>query len=103
MEFDKEKVKLKIAISNMKEEAGVAMVNKNRNILKTIITTIMSIAIGTGVVFAGTIVYENIWKEPEKIELSTNDFEELSKITEESKKENISEEEAKQIAINHKI
>lgn len=59
---------------------------------------IMAIGVGaffiSGAVFAGTKVYENIWKEPEKIEIVT------SIVTPEASKENISEEEAKQIAIN---
>lgn len=73
MEFNKDKVKLKIAISKMKEENDVVMENKTKNIFKTIITTILSIVVGTGVVFAGTIVYENVWKEPKKFN-SYNDL-----------------------------
>ena len=92
MEFDENKIKMKIAISKLKEE-DIVMENKTRSIIKAIITTIVTLLIGTGVVYAGTIVYEKIWKTPEKIQFSTE-------ITEEIKKENITEEEAKQIAIN---
>ena len=44
--------------------------------------------------FAGTKIYEKIWKEPEKIQIVTD------VLIPEAQKENISEEEAKQIAIN---
>ena len=94
-----EKVKMKIAISNVKEE-DIVMENKTKGILKTVATALAGIVLSTGVVFAGTMVYENIWKTPEKIQLSSGDFEEITKITEESKKENMSEEKAKEIAIN---
>lgn len=66
MEFNKDKVKLKIAISKMKEENDVVMENKTNKFLKTIITALTTLAVGTGVVFASTIVYENVWKEPKK-------------------------------------
>lgn len=100
MKFDKNKVKFKIAISKIKEENDIVMENKTKGIFKTVVTALAGIVLSTGVVFAGTMVYENIWKTPEKIQLSSGDFEEITKITEESKKENMSEEKAKEIAIN---
>ena len=100
MEFDKNKVKFKIAISKIKEENDIVMENKTKGIFKTVATALAGIVLSTGVVFAGTMVYENIWKTPEKIQLSSGDFEKITKITEESKKENMSEEKAKEIAIN---
>ena len=100
MDFDKNKIKTKIAISKIKEENDIVMENKTKGILKTVATALAGVILSTGVVFAGTMVYENIWKTPEKIELSSGDFEEITKITEESKKENMSEEKAKEIAIN---
>lgn len=103
MEFDKNKVKLKIAVSKIKEESDIVMENKAKGIFKTIVTVIAGMLLSTGVVFAGTKVYENIWRTPEKIQLSSGDFEEMTKITEESKKENMLEEEAKEIAINKLI
>ena len=87
-----EKVQMKVAISNVKEE-DIVMENKTKNIFKAIITTITTLLLGSGVVYAGTIVYEKIWKTPEKVNFSLE-------ITEETKKENITEEEAKEIAIN---
>ena len=100
MDFNKNKIKTKIAISKIKEENDIVMENKTKGILKTVATALAGVILSTGVVFAGTMVYENIWKTPEKIELSSGDFEEITKITEESKKKNMSEEKAKEIAIN---
>ena len=94
MEFDKNKVRLKIAISKIKEENDIVMENKTKNIFKIVSTAVAGMVLSTGIVFAGTKVYENIWKEPEKIEIVT------SVLTPESEKENISEQDAKQIAIN---
>lgn len=91
MDFDKNKIKMKIAISKIKEE-DMVMENKTKNAVKAIVITITSLLLGTGVVYAGTIVYEKIWKTPEKINFSLE-------ITEEVKQENITEEEAKKIAI----
>ncbi len=92
MEFDKNKIKMKIAISKIKEE-DVVMENKTKNVIKVIVTTVTSLLLGTGIVYAGTIVYEKIWKTPEKVEPTIE-------ITEESKQENITEDDAKKIAID---
>lgn len=94
MEFDKNKVKFKIAISKIKEENDIVMENKTKNIFKTVATATVGIVLSTGVVFAGNKVIETIWKTPEKI------VEVTDQVTEESKKENITEEQAKEIAIN---
>lgn len=94
MEFDKNKIKLKIAISKIKEENDIVMGNKIKNIIKTVFTATIGIALSTGMVFAGSKVIENIWKKPEKIEDITYE------ITEESQNENITEEKSKEIAIN---
>lgn len=100
MEFDKNKARLKIAISKMKEENDIVMENKTRNIFKTVVTATIGIVLSTGAVFAGSKVIEDIWKTPEKVEMISGDFEEITKITEESQKENITEEKAKEIAIS---
>lgn len=94
MEFDKNKIRLKIAISKMKEENDIVIENKTKNIFKIVSTAVAGIVLSTGIVFAGTKIYEKIWKEPEKIQIVTD------VLTPEAQKENISEEEAKQIAIN---
>lgn len=94
MEFDKNKIRLKIAISKIKEENDIVTENKIKNTFKIVSTTIAGILLSTGIVFAGTKIYEKIWKNPEKVEIVT------TVLTPEAQKENISEEEAKQIAIN---
>ena len=93
MEFDTNKIKTKIAISKIKEENDIVMKKKTKNIFRTIVTTVTGLMVSTGVVFAGLKVYEKIWREPEKVEVSYE-------ITEEKKLENMSEEEAKEIAID---
>lgn len=90
----KEKVKIKIAISQIKNEEEKAMNKKEKFVFKNIGIAACVLISLTGVVFAGNKVIKNIWKTPEKIENATD------KITEESKKENITEEQAKEIAIN---
>lgn len=90
----KEKLKLKIAISQIKKEEEKAMNKKEKFIFKNIGIAACILMSLTGVVFAGSKVIENIWKTPEKIENVTVE------ITEDSKKENITEEQAKKIAIN---
>lgn len=94
MEFDKNKIRLKIAISRIKEENDIGMEKKTKNIFKIVSTAVAGIILSTGIVLAGTKVYEKIWKEPQKIEVVTE------VLTPEAQKENISEEEAKQIATN---
>lgn len=94
-----DKVKMKIAISNSNKE-DIVMNKKEKFLIKNIGIAACVLISLTGVVFAGNKVIENIWKIPQKVQLSSNDHEELEKITEESKKENISEEKAKEIAIN---
>lgn len=64
------------------------------NIKRKICAIALSTFLISGVALAGTKVYEKIWKKPEKMEIVT------SILTPEAKKENISEEEAKQVAIN---
>jgi len=69
MEFDKDKIKTKIAISKIKEENDIVMGNKVKSAFKTTATALAGIVLSTGVVFAGTKVYENIektWKEPKE-------------------------------------
>ena len=101
MDFDKNKVRTKIAISKIKEENDMAIENRRlKGVFKKVATVMVGIVFSTGVVLAGNKVYEAVWKNPEKIQLSYSDFEDNTKITEESKKENISEDDAKKIAID---
>ena len=96
----KEKLKMKIAISQIKNEEEKAMNKKENFIFKNIGIAACVLMSLTGVVFAGSKVIENIWKTPEKVQISSGDLEEITKITEESKQENMTEEKAKEIAIN---
>lgn len=96
----KEKLKTKIAISQIKNEEEKAMNKKGNFIFKNIEIAACVLMSLTGVVFAGSKVIENIWKTPEKVQISSGDLEEITKITEESKQENMTEEKAKEIAIN---
>ncbi len=89
-----EKVQNKIAISNFKEEEFNMAKNK---ILKMVATFVISIGITMGVAYAGTIVYEKIWKEPQRVDLSDHE------ITQEIVEKNITEEEAKETAKNKLI
>ena len=90
----KEKLKIKIAISKIKDEEEIAMNKKGKFVFKNIGIAACTLMLLTGGVFATSKVIENIWKEPEKIENVTD------QITEESKKENITEEQAKEVALN---
>ena len=81
------KARMKIAISNFVEEEKKMTKNK---LWKTVATFLLTIGITTGLVYATSVAYEKIWKEPEQYTLN-------SKITEEEKEECISEEEAKKI------
>ena len=94
------RVKTKIAISQIKNEEEKAMNKKGNFIFKNIGIAACVLMSLTGVVFAGSKVIENIWKTPEKVQISSGDLEEITKITEENKQENMTEEKAKEIAIN---
>lgn len=78
---------MKIAISNFEEE-DIKMPKKNG--LKMIATFILAIGITTGLVYASSVVYDKIWKEPESYTINRN-------LTEEEKAKCISEEEAEKI------
>lgn len=90
----KDKLKMKIAISQIIDEEKKAMNKKEKFIFKNIEIAACLLMTLSGAVFAGSKVIENIWKTPQKVENLTH------QITEESKKENITEEQAKEIAIN---
>ena len=67
------KARMKIAISNFVEEEKKMTKNK---LWKTVATFLLTIVITTGLVYATSVAYEKIWKEPEQYTLN-------SKITEE--------------------
>ena len=82
------KARMKIAISKFEE--GEHTIPK-RNLLKLIATFVLTIGMTFGLVYAGNVVYEKIWKEPEAYKIS-------QEITEEEKAQCISETEAEEIA-----
>lgn len=86
-----EKVQDKIAIFEMNKE-DKKMKQSTKKIMNIAATVVVTIGISIGTVYAGTIIYEKIWKEPTRIDLSDD------KITEEIINKSISEEEAKKIA-----
>lgn len=73
---------------NSKESRNLIM---KVNAIKKSIIIATSLLLGSGVVFAATKTYENIWKQPETYEFSYE-------LTEQEKEEAISEEEAKKKA-----
>lgn len=94
-----EKSRMKIAISNFEEE-DIKM--PKVDVFKVVATFVLAAVVTTGIVYASTIIYDKIWKEPKKYT-----YEEMinnlppEKISEEEKQEEklITEEEAKQKAI----
>ena len=87
-----EKVKMKIAISNVKEE-DIVMNKRKLNIGKGIgIAACIALSM-TGVVFASSKIIESIWKNPEKVNPTYE-------IIDEIRKKNITIDEAKEVAIN---
>lgn len=89
-----EKSQMKIAISEFKEEENT--MPKMNKITKSVATILVVLGLGTGVVFATTNLYEKIWKEPKSYtqEEMQNELP-PAEVTEEEKKELISEDEAK--------
>ena len=88
-----EKVKMKIAISNVKEE-DIVMNKSKLNIIAKGIGIAACIALSmTGVVFASSKIIESIWKNPEKVNPTYE-------IIDEIRKKNITIDEAKEVAIN---
>ena len=83
------------AIKNFssKSKGSRKWIMKAKAIKKSIIVAI-SLLLGSGVAFAATKTYENIWKQPETYKFSYE-------ITEQEKKEAISEEEAKSKATEY--
>ena len=89
-----EKSQMKIAVSEFKEEENT--MPKMNKITKSVATILVILGLGTGVVLATTNLYEKIWKEP-KSYTEEEMINELppAEVTEEEKKELITEDEAK--------
>lgn len=74
---------------------GEKHMTKPTKILKTVATILITVSVGTGLVYAtGTVVNEKIWKEPKEYKINQN-------LTEEEKKECITQEKAEEIANNY--
>lgn len=71
-------------------------------IKKIIITIISFLTVASGIAFAGYTVYEKIWKEPKKYETADDYLNSLpsEQISEEEKRNLITENDAKNIALN---
>ena len=84
------KSQIKIAVSEFaKEKKEMPKINK---ISKYVATAIITLGIGTGIVYAtGTAIYDKIWKQPESYKVS-------NEITEKDKENAISEEDARKKA-----
>ena len=84
------KSQMKIAVSEFaKEKKEMPKINK---ISKYVATAIITLGIGTGIVYAtGTAIYDKIWKQPESYKVS-------NEITEKDKENAISEEDARKKA-----
>lgn len=82
-----EKSRIKIAISNFKEE-DIKMPKKR--LLKMCASFVIAIGITSSLVYATTVVYEKIWKEPQS-------YKPTQEISIEEKEKCISEEEAEKI------
>lgn len=88
-----EKFKKKIAIINFESEKKLKK-DSMLNILRLVATFVVTIGLSVGMVYAGGVIYEKVFKTPQKIE---NYIDEL-KVDEEDLKNIISEEKAINIA-----
>lgn len=87
-----EEARMKIAISNF--EKGEEIMRPTNKILKMVATFMIALGVTTGLVYASSKVYENIWKQPEKYNISYE-------LTENEKETAITEEDAKKKAAEY--
>lgn len=95
-----EKVQDKIAIFEFKKE-DKRMKQHTKKIINVAATIVVTIGLSVSTAYAGTIIYEKIWKEPSRIsqEEINKEIEEIkAPITSEEKETMISDEKAKEIA-----
>ena len=95
-----EKVQDKIAIFELKKE-DKKMKQYSKKIANIAATVVITIGLSVGTAYAGTVIYEKIWKEPTKVSQEELD-KEIEKIKEpitaKEKEEMISEEKAIEIS-----
>ncbi len=87
----KEKAQMKIAISKFKEEDR--KMPKMKNISKVVATVAITIGVTSGLVYASSVVYDKIWKEPKSYTIQ-------KELSDEEKQKCITEEEARNVG-NH--
>lgn len=95
-----EKVQDKIAIFEFKKE-DKRMKQHTKKIINVAATIVVTIGLSVSTAYAGTIIYEKIWKEPSRIsqEEINKEIEKIkAPITSEEKETMISDEKAKEIA-----
>lgn len=85
-------LKCKFIIREALESKEKSKKIKITKIIKTVATSCCGIILMTGITFAGTAIYNSIWKEPQKVD---NYHYSVNKLTKEEKQRAISEEEAK--------
>lgn len=98
-EYLEEIYKRKNEILNSKEKNeffNIRFKKIKKSPLKIAATFIISLGVTIGVCYCGTIAYQNIWKEPKKYEFNVN-----QELTEEEKKECLTEEEANKIGTEY--
>ncbi len=95
-----EKVQDKIAIFEFEKE-NKEMKQNTKKLVNIVATVVIAIIFSVGTVYAGTVIYEKIWKEPTRIsqEEFNKEVEKINEpITSEEKEEMIKEEKAIEIA-----
>lgn len=65
--------------------------NKKAHILKMVATFTLTIGISVGIVYAATVTYQNIWKEPQSYAIANG---EIFQVSQEEKEKSITQEEA---------
>lgn len=86
-----EKVQDRIAIFEFEKE-DKSMKQSTKKLTNIAATVILTVGLSVGTAYAGTIIYEKIWKEPTRIDVTDNE------ITDEIIEKNVSEEYAKKVA-----
>lgn len=86
-----EKVQDRIAIFEFEKEDN-NMKQSAKKLANMVAMLVMIVGLSVGTVYAGTVIYEKIWKEPTRIDITDNE------ITDEIIEKNVSEEYARKVA-----